>query len=124
VMAFASRVGGRTPAARKAANDDMRPFNIPPFRRQTGFPVHRARGVSAVLQCSTIKYGITTVGYLIQIKTGSRKPCGPTRAGVTLCAWRKTVSLYGNNAKAYVQTDAPGTIDELVDEDRWCDAGY
>jgi hypothetical protein len=27
----------------------------------------------------------------------------------------KTVSLYGNNAKAYVQTDAPGTIDELVD---------
>jgi hypothetical protein len=27
----------------------------------------------------------------------------------------KTVSLYGNNAKAYVQTDAPGTIDQLVD---------
>jgi hypothetical protein len=27
----------------------------------------------------------------------------------------KTVSLYGNNAKAFVQTDAPGTIDQLVD---------
>jgi hypothetical protein len=27
----------------------------------------------------------------------------------------KTVSLYGNNAKAYVQADAPGTIDHLVD---------
>jgi hypothetical protein len=27
----------------------------------------------------------------------------------------KTVSLYGNNAKAYVQGDAPGTIDQLVD---------
>ncbi|KWV49821.1 hypothetical protein AS156_14905 [Bradyrhizobium macuxiense] len=27
----------------------------------------------------------------------------------------KTVSLYGNNAKAYVQADAPGTIDQLVD---------
>jgi hypothetical protein len=27
----------------------------------------------------------------------------------------KTVSLYGNNAKAYVQSDAPGTIDQLVD---------
>jgi hypothetical protein len=26
-----------------------------------------------------------------------------------------TVSLYGNNAKAYVQADAPGTIDQLVD---------
>jgi hypothetical protein len=26
----------------------------------------------------------------------------------------KTVSLYGNNAKAYVQADAPGTVDQLV----------
>lgn len=27
----------------------------------------------------------------------------------------KTVSLYGNNAKAYVQADAAGTIDQLID---------
>ena len=27
----------------------------------------------------------------------------------------KTVSLYGNNAKAYVQADAPGSIDQLVE---------
>ena len=27
----------------------------------------------------------------------------------------KTVSFYGNNAKAYVQTDIPGTVDKLVD---------
>ena len=27
----------------------------------------------------------------------------------------KTVSLYGNNAKAYVQADATGTIDQLID---------
>jgi hypothetical protein len=27
----------------------------------------------------------------------------------------KTVSLYGNNAKAYVQADAPGTIDQMVE---------
>lgn len=27
----------------------------------------------------------------------------------------KTVSFYGNNAKAYVQTDLPGTVDQLVD---------
>jgi hypothetical protein len=27
----------------------------------------------------------------------------------------KTVSLYGNNAKAYAQTDVPGTIDQFVD---------
>jgi hypothetical protein len=36
-------------------------------------------------------------------------------ADVDLVYDGKTVSLYGNNAKAYVQTDAPGTIDELVD---------
>jgi len=27
----------------------------------------------------------------------------------------KTVSLYGNNAKSYVQADAPGTIDQLIE---------
>jgi len=27
----------------------------------------------------------------------------------------KTLSLYGNNAKAYVQTDLPGTVDDLID---------
>ena len=27
----------------------------------------------------------------------------------------KTVSVYGNNAKAYVQADAAGTIDQLID---------
>jgi hypothetical protein len=36
-------------------------------------------------------------------------------ADVELVYDGKTVSLYGNNAKAYVQTDAPGTIDNLVD---------
>jgi hypothetical protein len=36
-------------------------------------------------------------------------------ADVELIYDGKTVSLYGNNAKAYVQTDAPGTIDQLVD---------
>src|ERR1700751_3709125 len=35
-------------------------------------------------------------------------------ADVELVFDGKTVSLYGNNAKAYVQADAPGTIDELV----------
>jgi hypothetical protein len=36
-------------------------------------------------------------------------------ADVELVYDGKTVSLYGNNAKAYVQTDAPGTIDHLID---------
>jgi hypothetical protein len=36
-------------------------------------------------------------------------------ADVELVYDGKTASLYGNNAKAYVQTDAPGTIDNLVD---------
>jgi hypothetical protein len=27
----------------------------------------------------------------------------------------KTLSMYGNNAKSYVQADAPGTVDEVVD---------
>jgi hypothetical protein len=36
-------------------------------------------------------------------------------ADVDLVYDGKTVSLYGNNAKAYVQADAPGTIDHLVD---------
>ena len=36
-------------------------------------------------------------------------------ADVDLVYDGKTVSLYGNNAKAYVQADAPGTIDQLVD---------
>jgi len=35
-------------------------------------------------------------------------------ADVELVFDGKTVSLYGNNAKAYVQADAPGTIDDLV----------
>jgi hypothetical protein len=36
-------------------------------------------------------------------------------ADVDLVYDGKTVSLYGNNAKAYVQVDAPGSIDQLVD---------
>jgi hypothetical protein len=36
-------------------------------------------------------------------------------ADVELTYDGKTVSLYGNNAKAYVQADAPGTVDQLVD---------
>jgi len=36
-------------------------------------------------------------------------------ADVELVYDGKTVSLYGNNAKAYVQADAPGNIDQLVD---------
>jgi hypothetical protein len=36
-------------------------------------------------------------------------------ADVELVYDGKTVSLYGNNAKAYAQADAPGTIDQLVD---------
>jgi hypothetical protein len=36
-------------------------------------------------------------------------------ADVDLVYDGKTVALYGNNAKAYVQGDAPGTIDQLVD---------
>jgi hypothetical protein len=36
-------------------------------------------------------------------------------ADVELVYDGKTVSLYGNNAKVYVQTDAPGAIDQLVD---------
>lgn len=27
----------------------------------------------------------------------------------------KTLSLYGNNAKSYVQADAAGTVDEVID---------
>jgi hypothetical protein len=27
----------------------------------------------------------------------------------------KTISLYGNNAKAYVQADLPGTVDQMID---------
>src|SRR6267378_898257 len=36
-------------------------------------------------------------------------------ADVELVYDGKTVSLYGNNAKSYVQADAPGTVDQLVD---------
>jgi len=36
-------------------------------------------------------------------------------ADVDLVYDGKTVSLYGNNAKAYVQADLPGTIDHLVE---------
>jgi hypothetical protein len=27
----------------------------------------------------------------------------------------KTISIYGNNAKSYVQADAPGTVDQMID---------
>jgi hypothetical protein len=37
-------------------------------------------------------------------------------ADVELVFDGKTVSLYGNNAKAYVQADAAGTIDQLIDK--------
>jgi hypothetical protein len=37
-------------------------------------------------------------------------------ADVDLVYDGKTVSLYGNNAKAYVQADLPGTVDHLIDE--------
>jgi hypothetical protein len=36
-------------------------------------------------------------------------------ADVELVYDGKTVSLYGNNAKAYVQADAAGTVDQLID---------
>jgi hypothetical protein len=36
-------------------------------------------------------------------------------ADVDLVYDGKTVSLYGNNARAYVQADLPGTVDHLVD---------
>jgi hypothetical protein len=36
-------------------------------------------------------------------------------ADVELVYDGKTVSLYGNNAKAYVQADIPGTVDHLID---------
>jgi hypothetical protein len=36
-------------------------------------------------------------------------------ADVELVYDGKTVSLYGNNAKAYAQADMPGTIDQLID---------
>jgi hypothetical protein len=36
-------------------------------------------------------------------------------ADVDLVYDGKTVSLYGNNAKAYVQADAPGTVDQLIE---------
>jgi hypothetical protein len=36
-------------------------------------------------------------------------------ADVELVYDGKTLSLYGNNAKSYVQTDAAGTVDEVID---------
>jgi hypothetical protein len=36
-------------------------------------------------------------------------------ADVELVYDGKTVSIYGNNAKSYVQADAPGTVDQMVD---------
>ena len=36
-------------------------------------------------------------------------------ADVELVYDGKTVSLYGNNAKAYVQAEAPGTVDQMID---------
>jgi hypothetical protein len=36
-------------------------------------------------------------------------------ADVELVYDGKTISLYGNNAKAYVQADLPGTVDQMID---------
>jgi hypothetical protein len=36
-------------------------------------------------------------------------------ADVELVYDGKTLSLYGNNAKSYVQADAPGTVDQVID---------
>ena len=36
-------------------------------------------------------------------------------ADVELIFDGKTLSLYGNNAKSYVQADAPGTVDQVID---------
>jgi hypothetical protein len=36
-------------------------------------------------------------------------------ADVELVYDGKTLSIYGNNAKSYVQADAPGTVDEMID---------
>lgn len=36
-------------------------------------------------------------------------------ADVDLVYDGKTISIYGNNAKSYVQVDAPGTIDQMID---------
>ena len=36
-------------------------------------------------------------------------------ADVQLVYDGKTVSIYGNNAKSYVQADLAGTVDQLVD---------
>ena len=36
-------------------------------------------------------------------------------ADVELIYDGKTLSLYGNNAKSYVQADAPGTVDQVID---------
>lgn len=55
MMAFASGVGGRTPAARKAASEDMTAFNISPGLLEGRRAVRHTRGVGAVLPCDTIK---------------------------------------------------------------------
>ena len=36
-------------------------------------------------------------------------------ADVELVFDGKTISLYGNNAKSYVQADAAGTVDQVID---------
>lgn len=36
-------------------------------------------------------------------------------ADVELVYDGKTISIYGNNAKSYVQADAPGTVDQMID---------
>src|SRR6266481_1184303 len=36
-------------------------------------------------------------------------------ADVELVYDGKAISVYGNNAKSYVQADAPGTVDQLID---------
>src|SRR5260370_144870 len=36
-------------------------------------------------------------------------------ADVELIYDGKTISIYGNNAKSYVQADAPGTVDQMID---------
>jgi hypothetical protein len=56
MIAFASGVGGRTPAARKAASDDMMAFNFSPGFRTADGLLSTTRGVfNAVPQCGSIK---------------------------------------------------------------------
>jgi hypothetical protein len=65
MMAFASGVGGRTPAARKAASDDMTAFNISPRFWTADGLLSTARGVSAPFCSAAQSKRTTTVRYLI-----------------------------------------------------------